>query len=447
MKLICPHCSLEGKTRDSFYNRKVACPGCKKRFVLDCSVILGRHQKKIAELEKMLEEARSLGAGAERTEPESSPIAEEDVIAGLSFLDEEPAEAPAEETKPASSEDVDEVTRLADLAGELLGELEDDKQQPADPAELSKLADDFLGSLKEDEQDESSEDFDEIAGLSSLDDDLPGGQEDEPASGPAVSVGSDEIDELYDVVDEIEIIDEDDIAGEVSAAEVEVDEPVADEPDEADRDDEPVQEQQEYQPQAECSSCGCLVEADEEYRLGDGVYCSVCIPVSGVKRGGKKKKAGIFSSLLKKSSKGAAGESKEPARHDEPGELQAPPVKPGSGKTAPCSSCGNPTEVDTSYSLGGGIYCYDCIPFKADKKKYKKKKSSGIFSFLTGKKNNQDNKVKNTGRKRKVKPQAAREDSNGQLVSCSSCGSSVNSNAAYKLGSGIYCDNCNPTAS
>ncbi len=45
MKIFCPYCGIKGIAKDSFYNKKVNCPGCKKHFTIECGVIAGPHQK------------------------------------------------------------------------------------------------------------------------------------------------------------------------------------------------------------------------------------------------------------------------------------------------------------------------------------------------------------------------------------------------------------------
>ncbi len=45
MKLFCPYCGIEGMAKDALYNKKVNCPACEKHFTIECSVIVGPHQK------------------------------------------------------------------------------------------------------------------------------------------------------------------------------------------------------------------------------------------------------------------------------------------------------------------------------------------------------------------------------------------------------------------
>ncbi len=49
MKLFCPYCGIKGTAKDSFYNRKVNCPGCKEAFTIDCGIIEDSHQKRTEE--------------------------------------------------------------------------------------------------------------------------------------------------------------------------------------------------------------------------------------------------------------------------------------------------------------------------------------------------------------------------------------------------------------
>ncbi len=46
MKLFCPYCGIKGRVKDLSYTRKIVCPGCKKKFIIKCSVIVSPTDEK-----------------------------------------------------------------------------------------------------------------------------------------------------------------------------------------------------------------------------------------------------------------------------------------------------------------------------------------------------------------------------------------------------------------
>lgn len=137
-------------------------------------------------------------------------------------------------------------------------------------------------------------------------------------------------------------------------------------------------------------------------------------------------------------------------------------------KTFPnkCSACATQIDQESSYQLGRGIYCDNCIPQKSLREQKNevhldKKSRKNVLTGLFKKKNDyeetsarpQSHDLKVTDEKTKRSTAHAKFNINsGKNISnltedfmCAACNSSFDISTAYRLGMSFYCQDCVPT--
>lgn len=318
MKLYCPHCGVKGSAEDSFVGRKVKCPKCQGRFLVQPEMALGSIAQlastpapdPAAELQESMDLADLLDHLPDETEifpDESSEIpgleeeeqqveAIQELMAediqeldfnAIEIIDDVPGEVDSVEveTEELVVEEVDsEENTLTDA---VLGE-ELEADEANDDVGVS-LEDEIESPKIEDEPDESVE-LDDDSGDADItqesEDSLTEEETDIPEEDTEEVPEAGGEDEERDVDSkEDKLTDEDEEASEANDShlayltepEQEAEESAQDDTESAETDEE-VEEEPYGVAEDQCWQCGKEVE-DEEFTSKNGrLYCSECLP-------------------------------------------------------------------------------------------------------------------------------------------------------------------------
>ncbi len=137
------------------------------------------------------------------------------------------------------------------------------------------------------------------------------------------------------------------------------------------RDDENITTDKAGKNKYRCSSCSTLTNDEDFYRLGEGMYCNNCVPLSSYMKGRKNpsqgKKKGILTTFFKKGKKkGKDGEQVPVSRTvvNKKVNRSSLAILPTSSAKEVCASCSMDITDGDSYKLGEAFYCYQCVPVR-----------------------------------------------------------------------------------